>query len=229
MAYDEREGMLKVHVHDTGKGIRQEDIPKLFSLFGKLRRTAELNHEGIGMGLMICQNLVRMNHGTIEVHSDGENQGSVFSFSMKMSLPDAHTRGNPAEATQVKRLKKGAKDRPETEKRNRKRKHDKQADPKSKKEKAARKNAPEEKECEERLLNASASMEFSTVKKRNNDSINDLMLDLDINNSVFKDLGLAPELLEGVSVNQSSASDSASGSVFMSSKQSSDGENLIGP
>ena len=84
MAFDEREGMLKVHVHDTGKGIREEDIPKLFSLFGKLRRTAELNHEGIGMGLMICQQLVRMNHGTIEVHSEGKNKGSVFCFSMQM-------------------------------------------------------------------------------------------------------------------------------------------------
>lgn len=59
MAFDEVEEMLKVHVVDTGKGIIHEDIDRLFKLFGKLLRTAEMNHEGIGLGLMICQNLVR--------------------------------------------------------------------------------------------------------------------------------------------------------------------------
>jgi len=46
--------MPKVHVIDNGVGIRSEDMNKLFSMFGKLRRTAEMNDEGIGMGLMIC-------------------------------------------------------------------------------------------------------------------------------------------------------------------------------
>jgi len=53
-------------------------------MFGKLRRTAEINSEGIGMGLMICQQLVELNGGTIQVHSDGEEQGSVFTFTMRM-------------------------------------------------------------------------------------------------------------------------------------------------
>lgn len=43
-----------------------------------------MNHEGIGMGLMICKELVALNEGTIKVHSDGEDKGSVFSFTMKM-------------------------------------------------------------------------------------------------------------------------------------------------
>ena len=38
-------------------------MDKLFKMFGKLRRTAEMNNEGIGLGLMICENLVKMNHG----------------------------------------------------------------------------------------------------------------------------------------------------------------------
>jgi len=59
-------------------------------MFGKLRRTAEMNHEGIGMGLMIVQNLVRLNGGTIGVHSLGEDRGSTFSFSMKMKIDQRH-------------------------------------------------------------------------------------------------------------------------------------------
>ena len=57
-------------------------------MFGKLRRTAEINSEGIGMGLMICQKLVELNEGKIFVESEGINKGSVFTFSMKMSQAD---------------------------------------------------------------------------------------------------------------------------------------------
>ena len=74
---------------DDGKGIKRRDMGKLFKLFGKLKRTADLNSEGIGMGLMICQNLVRMNKGTISVHSDGLKRGSTFSFSMHMKLNES--------------------------------------------------------------------------------------------------------------------------------------------
>ena len=76
--------MLKVRVVDTGKGITQDEMTKLFTQFGKLLRTSEMNSEGIGLGLMICDNLVRLNHGTISVHSDGIDKGSVFTFTIKM-------------------------------------------------------------------------------------------------------------------------------------------------
>ena len=86
MAYDRTEEQLCCQVVDDGKGIKRGDMAKLFKLFGKLKRTADLNSEGIGMGLMICQNLVKVNKGTISVHSDGPNKGSTFSFSMHMKL-----------------------------------------------------------------------------------------------------------------------------------------------
>ena len=47
--------LLIVHIKDTGKGITIEEIPKLFTRFGKLQRTAELNNEGIGLGLTIVK------------------------------------------------------------------------------------------------------------------------------------------------------------------------------
>ena len=76
--------MLKIHIVDNGQGIKRQNIDRLFSMFGKLRRTATINSEGIGMGLEICSKLVEMNSGKIQVHSDGENMGSIFSFTMKM-------------------------------------------------------------------------------------------------------------------------------------------------
>ena len=64
-SYDKQAEMLLIHVVDDGKGINQTDVDKLFKMFGKLRRTADVNNEGIGMGLMICKKLVEMNGGTI--------------------------------------------------------------------------------------------------------------------------------------------------------------------
>ena len=57
-AFEIESNMLKFHVVDNGLGIRREDFDKLFSMYGKLRRTDEINSEGIGMGLMICEKLV---------------------------------------------------------------------------------------------------------------------------------------------------------------------------
>ena len=54
-SYDENQAMLTVHVVDNGKGMVNEDSDMVFKMFGKLRRSASMNHDGIGMGLMICQ------------------------------------------------------------------------------------------------------------------------------------------------------------------------------
>lgn len=54
-------------------------------MFGKLDRTEDQNLEGIGMGLTICKKIVENNDGKIDVFSAGEDQGSTFMFSMKMS------------------------------------------------------------------------------------------------------------------------------------------------
>ena len=54
-----------VQVEDTGVGIAQEDLEKLFFRFGKLHRTSEMNSEGIGLGLMIVKKIVEESGGTV--------------------------------------------------------------------------------------------------------------------------------------------------------------------
>ena len=48
------------------------------------------NADGLGLGLNICHNIVKKNGGYIEVHSNGENQGTTFMFGMKMQIPSMH-------------------------------------------------------------------------------------------------------------------------------------------
>ena len=54
---------FKVLVIDTGKGISSDQIPKLCQKFGRVFRTAKMNHEGVGLGLMISKALIEENGG----------------------------------------------------------------------------------------------------------------------------------------------------------------------
>jgi len=54
---------LIVHVVDTGDGIHSDRLPALFDLYGKMKRTANINSDGLGMGLMICKKLIELNNG----------------------------------------------------------------------------------------------------------------------------------------------------------------------
>jgi len=56
---------LVVHVRDSGRGIRKQDLLRLFSRFGKLDDPENINEEGIGLGLTICQAIIKANDGLI--------------------------------------------------------------------------------------------------------------------------------------------------------------------
>ena len=86
LSYDSIKGVLHGFVRDSGRGIAPEDMPKLFSRFGKLARTADVNNEGIGLGLTIVKLIVQQHNGDVNVESPGVNKGSTFSFWMKMGL-----------------------------------------------------------------------------------------------------------------------------------------------
>ncbi|MBQ6005531.1 MAG: response regulator [Selenomonadaceae bacterium] len=68
---------LKFTVKDTGIGIREEDIPKLFNDFERFDAKKNKNIEGTGLGLAITNKLVAMMNGKIEVQSV-YGEGSVF-------------------------------------------------------------------------------------------------------------------------------------------------------
>ena len=74
---DDRYVWLTIRVEDTGIGIRQEDIPKLFSNYSQLETKSNRKIEGTGLGLSLTKSLVEMMGGSITVESE-YGKGSVF-------------------------------------------------------------------------------------------------------------------------------------------------------
>ncbi|HPZ24158.1 MAG TPA: ATP-binding protein, partial [Bacilli bacterium] len=66
-------------VSDTGRGIKKEDIDKLFTKFQRLDEEKNGTIEGTGLGLAITKKLADMMHGSITVDSVYE-EGSKFTF-----------------------------------------------------------------------------------------------------------------------------------------------------
>lgn len=83
----DREIMLKVMVEDSGIGIKQEDMGKLFQSFQQLDSKRNRNVEGTGLGLAISKQLVSLMNGQIHVESEYE-KGSRFSFEIPQFVID---------------------------------------------------------------------------------------------------------------------------------------------
>lgn len=75
----EKEIMLKVFVQDTGIGIKEKDMSKLFKSFQQVDSKRNRNIEGTGLGLAISKQLVTLMHGKIWLSSK-YGKGSRFSF-----------------------------------------------------------------------------------------------------------------------------------------------------
>ncbi|MNK52849.1 Non-motile and phage-resistance protein [compost metagenome] len=79
------EGMLVTEVSDTGIGIAEEDLPKLFQRFVQLDMTSTRTVGGTGLGLAICKSIVEAHGGHIGVRSEGAGKGSTFWFTLPLA------------------------------------------------------------------------------------------------------------------------------------------------
>ncbi|SCX83510.1 Signal transduction histidine kinase [Lachnospiraceae bacterium XBB2008] len=81
------EVMMEYHVRDTGMGIREEDLDKLFVSFQQVDSKRNRSVEGTGLGLAISKSIVEAMGGTIGVSST-YGEGSDFFFSIPQIVVD---------------------------------------------------------------------------------------------------------------------------------------------
>ncbi len=80
-AEDER---LRISISDTGIGIKEDDLKKLFIAFNQLEDAKTKRHEGTGLGLTITKNLLNLLGGSISVSSKyGEGTAFVVYLPLK--------------------------------------------------------------------------------------------------------------------------------------------------
>ena len=77
--------LIKIQVTDTGIGIREEDLPKLFRNFERLDLNENRNVEGTGLGLAITYRLITQMNGQIEVESE-YGIGSTFTILLPQGI-----------------------------------------------------------------------------------------------------------------------------------------------
>ncbi|HET7060513.1 MAG TPA: HAMP domain-containing sensor histidine kinase [Candidatus Saccharimonadales bacterium] len=79
-------GRLVFSVTDTGIGIREEEIPRLFTKFHRGTSTLTYDYEGAGIGLYLTKLIVGEHGGQISVQSQ-VGHGSTFSVYLPLALP----------------------------------------------------------------------------------------------------------------------------------------------
>ena len=83
---------MEVTVRDTGIGIREEDLNKLFSDYSQVDTRANRSIEGTGLGLSITKKLTEMMGGKISVQSE-YGKGTAFSLRIRQGFVDETTIG----------------------------------------------------------------------------------------------------------------------------------------
>ena len=76
-----------VSVTDTGRGIEPNKLPYIFDRLYQVKSNDWMTHQGLGLGLYICRELVRLHGGDISVQSE-PGKGSTFSFTLPKHVPE---------------------------------------------------------------------------------------------------------------------------------------------
>lgn len=88
---------LRLSVKDTGVGIEQKDLDKVFGLFVQVGSPFARPQGGLGIGLSLVRTLVEMHGGRVQAVSEGPGKGSEFI--VRLPLPADRARPGPRPLT----------------------------------------------------------------------------------------------------------------------------------
>lgn len=89
------EVLLHFEVEDTGIGIKEEDLPKLFEAYQRIEEGRNRHIEGTGLGMNITLQLLAMMGSRLQVESV-YGKGSRFYFDLRQKIREAAPMGDPA-------------------------------------------------------------------------------------------------------------------------------------
>jgi len=87
--YNDKYVYIRFDIQDTGCGIHEDDVCKLFKSFSQVdNQSASKVYQGTGLGLAISKELVELMNGCIWLHSSELDKGSHFSFIIRVGISD---------------------------------------------------------------------------------------------------------------------------------------------
>ncbi len=78
----EENGMARISIRNSGDGLKEKEISKVFERFYKTDESRGIDPGGVGLGLSIVSSIIKLHGGTIRVSSE-PNSFTEFSFSLK--------------------------------------------------------------------------------------------------------------------------------------------------
>lgn len=75
-----KKNCVEVKVSDSGIGIKQEDMDRIFLPYEQVDGSASRKYQGTGLGLSLTRSLVELHGGRLWVESEGNDKGSTFGF-----------------------------------------------------------------------------------------------------------------------------------------------------
>ncbi|MHB1261375.1 MAG: sensor histidine kinase [Thermoplasmatota archaeon] len=88
------DGGPTVRITDSGRGLRPDEIARLFQPYSQVHDPNEIKERGTGLGLFISRGILERHGGRIWAESAGHGQGSTFAFSIPLGQP-----GTPVDKT----------------------------------------------------------------------------------------------------------------------------------
>jgi len=99
LSVDVSDQSVHIHVQDNGIGVDPADQVSIFSEFSQGNNVGDAHSDGLGLGLALVAELVRLHHGEIELDSKGVGMGSRFTVRLPMAATPSIGNSEPIAAT----------------------------------------------------------------------------------------------------------------------------------
>lgn len=77
--------MIEIRVRDSGVGIQQENIPRIFDLYTRAKEAEDQSPDGLGIGLALVKELVALHGGSVKCSSRGRRLGAEFVVTLPLA------------------------------------------------------------------------------------------------------------------------------------------------
>jgi signal transduction histidine kinase len=82
---EQDDARTRIRVIDTGPGLQPEALSRLFEPFAQADSSSTRAHGGLGVGLALVKDLVRLHGGRVHAENAGERQGAIFTVELPLT------------------------------------------------------------------------------------------------------------------------------------------------